>query len=463
MNAKKKTLSFALACLMIIMTFGAAIPAFAVSGINPIACKIQGGDSYDSLSSAIAAAKDNDVIILEESGDYDKEYKTSGQYNIMFDDTYMPAKTITIKAEIPVNLRIINGGIVVNKACTINFENINFIQDNKEVTGNTQVMYSPRNASCNVTFTNCSFTFDGDVGANGANRKGYFDHLTNNDGGVLNMNNCVINCNETTAVNPIFSCYNDAKAIKINLNDVTVNVKNDNTPIFRLYTKMTVNIFGNTTFNYVGGETPEAATNIFTQNSSAANRRGGTVNVFNGMTYGVYAAPVLAAGAAIRTVNPSGLRFIAKRTNENAVCGFMLAKYVENIDVNDIGNYKKVEISDSTKFSGDGTYMLSLVNIPDHTQQFAVRAYAEYTAWSVDNNGTLVEAKVNVYSAFDAENNVRSISQVADLIVEEAKAHTTADEVYKYEVGENMYSRYTKSQYDYIVENFATKESVTPV
>ena len=140
----------------------------------------------------------------------------------------------------------------------------------------------------------------------------------------------------------------------------------------------------------------------------------------------------------------------------------MLAKYVENIDVNDISNYKKVKISDSTKFSDDGTYMLSLVGIPDHTQQFAVRAYAEYTAWSVDNNGTLVEAKVNVYSAFDAENNVRSISQVADLIVEEAKAHTTADEVYKYEVGENMYSRYTKSQYDYIVENFATKESVTP-
>ena len=462
MNAKKKTLSFALACLVIIMTFSAAIPAFAVNSIDPISCKIQDGDSYDSLSSAIAAASDNDVIILEESGDYDKEYNTSGQYNIMFNDTYMPAKTITIKAETPVDLRIVNGGIVVTKACTINFENINFIQDNTEVTGNTQVMYSPRNASCNVTFTNCSFTFDGDVGASGTIRKGYFDHLTNSDGGVLSMNNCVINCNETTAVNPIFSCYNDAKAIRINLNDVTVNVKNDNTPIFRLYTKMTVNIFGNTTFNYVGGETPVAATNIFVQNSSAANRQGGTVNVFNGMTYGVYAAPVLADGAAIRTVDPSGLRFTAKRTNENAVCGFLLARW--NVDVTDktfdtVASYENQAID---TFSDDGTYMLSLVGIPDNTQKFAVRAYAEYTAWSVNNNDTPVEAKITVYSAFDAENNVRSINQVADLIVEEAKAHTTADEVYKYEVGENMYSRYTKSQYDYIVTNYATKENTAP-
>ena len=97
--------------------------------------------------------------------------------------------------------------------------------------------------------------------------------------------------------------------------------------------------------------------------------------------------------------------------------------------------------------------MLSLVELPDITEKFAARAYAEYTVG---------DGIVTVYSAFDAENNVRSINQVADLIVEEAKAHTTADEVYKYEVGENMYSRYTKSQYDYIVTNYATKENTAP-
>ncbi|MBQ8818390.1 MAG: hypothetical protein IJZ83_07415 [Clostridia bacterium] len=430
MNNKKKILSFALACLMIVMTFSAAIPAFAEIYI----CQI-GETPYTDLDAAFEAATAGQTV--EILTDITVEKINTANKNAF---TVKPAESVTggrVKLTLTSDSIVSSGSTTANN---ITFENIDFVQPSTS----TNAIVHTRGGSV-YTFDNCTFEVGGYSQSMGAH------FVAGQNGGTLAMNDCEIEYNGADTTNVMFASQNDAWSYIVNINNVSVSAASVAKVMFRLCTKMTVNVYGITSFDSNGGDMFIEAT--FQNN---LGRHGGTVNVFNGMTYGVYGAPVLADGAAIRTVAPAGLRFTAKRVNANASCGFLLAKYGNEFDANVISGYHKEEI---TNFADDGTYMLSLVGIPDNTQQFAVRAYAEYTAWSVDNNGTPVEAKINVYSAFDADKNVRSINQVADLIVEEAKAHTTAEGVYKYEVGENMYSRYTKTQYDYIVANFATKEN----
>ncbi|MBR4014407.1 MAG: hypothetical protein IKJ00_08970, partial [Clostridia bacterium] len=172
-------------------------------------------------------------------------------------------------------------------------------------------------------------------------------------------------------------------------------------------------------------------------------------------------------GAAIRMVEGSnGLRFTATGTNADATYGFMLARYADlnskNCDFS-VGDMKAADIkyliqeipAEKLIENQDGTvtFMLSLIGIPEVTEEFAVRAFVKYSIGA---------STAYVFSDFDGSKNIRSIRTVANSIVEEAKAHTTADDVCKYNVGENMYSRYTKSHYDLIVKEYAGETVLTP-
>lgn len=437
MNAKKKTLSFALACLMIIMTFSAAIPAFAETTFATLGekdaamvndgyvCRI--GDTLETakyfkylsmndesmtglnsdnkgskyLETAVGQDKSDTIVLLtdittvkasQSTGNSSKGMVQSYRNNITIDGN---GHKYTCYA-----------GFTAVQGKKITVKNLDIILTGAEVFGSAN--------KGTITFQGCTFTAE----SGGHNDNGYFAFYNTSSMIKIIDSTFTINEQKVAAVtsNTIFKATTNNHSIV--LNNFKMNIPSSLSAVNKLAvaTECTVNLF------------------------DAGNALG-------------YAAPSIVDGAAIRTADPEGLRFTANNAGTTAnAYGFALAKYTEGFDANNVGNYKKVTI-DAEDIAVDGTYMLSLVELPDITEKFAARAYAEYTVG---------DGIVTVYSAFDAENNVRSINQVADLIVEEAKAHTTADEVYKYEVGENMYSRYTKSQYDYIVENFATKENVTP-
>ena len=88
------------------------------------------------------------------------------------------------------------------------------------------------------------------------------------------------------------------------------------------------------------------------------------------------------------------------------------------------------------------TYNAALTNLPEDqfVTDFAARAYAVYT---VDGK------EYTVYSDFNETDNVRNISDVA--AVARADTQTGSDEIYRYEVAEGVWSRYTKSQYDLLL------------
>lgn len=418
MNTKKKILSFALACLMIVMTFSATIPAFAEVKATDV-CKI-GDTGYATLYDAILNSESGDTITILKDCSYDKEYNTTGQYNMMLDTAYGVAANdvLTIESEQGETYKVtmVNGGIVSTVACTVTFNNIDFVQDNTGVEGNTQAIVSPRKAST-FTFNNCSFSFDGYRGDGTSSvLDAYFNTL--NSGGTLNMNNCDIYCNEVDSASPIFGAYASSVWFNVNLNSVNVKVKNANTPVFLLHhyangtpvKKMTANIFGDTNFIYVDNTGAESEhTNIFA-GTGHSSRKGGTVNIFNGRTYGIYAAPALEDGASIR-ISEQGLRFtIADVSNLGATYGMLFAKDSDTWNNTTFVLDAEKTVSASADGTGlnDTSYNMVLTGATLN-QKYAARAYAQYSGF----NG----ATITVYSAFDATKNVRSMSNIANYIV----------------------------------------------
>ncbi len=166
--------------------------------------------------------------------------------------------------------------------------------------------------------------------------------------------------------------------------------------------------------------------------------------------------PTMVAGASVRIVEGSnGIRFTSTLDNKAAMdvrYGTLIAKKselgsvdftVEAMTATGV-KFANIVATEEGTVAGDAvnTYNAALTNLPEDqfVTDFAARAYAVYT---VDGK------EYTVYSDFNETDNVRNISDVA--AVARADTQTGSDEIYRYEVAEGVWSRYTKSQYDLLL------------
>ena len=173
----------------------------------------------------------------------------------------------------------------------------------------------------------------------------------------------------------------------------------------------------------------------------------------------------MAVGASVRIVpdaeNSNGLRFTSTLVN-NATPTRYGTLIVKAADLGDTEftiaaltaaniKFANIAATEEGTVKGDDktTYNAALVNLPDaeFTTEFAARAYAVYTV-----NGE----EYIVYSDFSKTDNIRSLTDVAEAALADTKS--TQSEEYCYEVGENTYSPYTKTQYE-LLRNYAAKKN----
>jgi len=308
MNTKKKFLSFALACLMIAMTFSAAIPVFAADNVAKIFTGVtddtpDGYRYYSVLDDAFEAAQAEQTVEILKDVTID-EIKTGH------------SRAFTVKPETGldyVTITLTKDSIVTPSVDTpnnITFQNIKFIQSNKQTDGttdNTAVFVHVRGNST-YTFNDCTFTssvvpswsgYESLFIAHGGKK----NNVQYNTSGILNMNDCVINYQNENSDIPMFSVNTDTYTFEVNLNGVEINAAGNN-PIFRMCSTMTVNIMGKTTVSN--------GTGAFIEKAIKSGKDGGTINILNGKTYGGFEAPQLKDGASVRTTEgSSGIRFTA--------------------------------------------------------------------------------------------------------------------------------------------------------
>lgn len=166
--------------------------------------------------------------------------------------------------------------------------------------------------------------------------------------------------------------------------------------------------------------------------------------------------PTMLVGASVRIVEGSnGIRFTSTLDNKAAMdvrYGTLIAKKselgsvdftVEAMTATGV-KFANIVATEEGTVAGDAvnTYNAALTNLPEDqfVTDFAARAYAVYT---VDGK------EYTVYSDFNETDNVRNISDVAAMA--RADTQTGSDEIYRYEVAEGVWSRYTKSQYDLLL------------
>ena len=373
MNTKKKFLSFALACLILAMTFSAAVPVFAADAV----CKI-GDTEYTSFSDALTAAVAGDVVELLKDIEVDKIRTSNTNAFTVRSAIVSSGKTVNAKITLKTDSIVSNGSTNANK---ITFENIDFIQPST----NPNSVINGRGGSV-YTFNNCQ----------------------SSAGATIYMNDCAITYIGSDTTNAMFASFNDMYKSVINLNNVSVTAPSTKT-MFRLCSKMTVNIMGDTTLDNNGG----------TLFAEGTKNKGGTVNIYNGVTYGAYTAPALEKGASIR-ISSKGLRFSLANASDLSSAteyGMLFAKSSDSLNNS---TFIPADTNSGLVAAENGkTKMVLVGDNAGITTEYAARAYAQYT----DCGG----ATITVYSSFNAEDNVRSMSGIANYIVDnDASSYETA-------------------------------------
>lgn len=228
--------------------------------------------------------------------------------------------------------------------------------------------------------------------------------------------------------------------------------------VFNLLGKASVSVPGGTLLNAFSVETTYNRAD--STNFEAATEKSGSK-----LTTNYIATPKMEFGASVRIVpdaeNSNGLRFTSTLVN-NATPTRYGTLIVKAADLGDTEftiaaltaaniKFANIAATEEGTVKGDDktTYNAALVNLPDaeFTTEFAARAYAVYTV-----NGE----EYIVYSDFSKTDNIRSLTDVAEAALADTKP--TQSEEYCYEVGENTYSPYTKTQYE-LLRNYAAKKN----
>ncbi len=446
MNTKKKFLSFALACLMLTLTFSATIPVFAADA-NAVA-RI-GSTTYTNLDTAFEAATAGQTVELLKSEITVDKMNTANTAAF----TVKPVAGLD-----SVKIMMTDDSIVSSsssKANNITFENINFEQTAKKSNGetdNTAVLVQVRGNST-YTFNRCTFTSSVLPNWESNGQTGNFASLFIANGtstyavcGILNLNDCVIDYQNETSSISMFSVHNDGFTFEVNINNTQINVAG-NQPIFRMSSKMTVNMTGNTTVKNNGGDyTGSFITEAIYNN---AGRHGGTINILNGKTYGGFEAPTFVEGASVRTTAGSnGLRFKASLpasviANEDVTEYGMLFARTASVS----GEFTETALADGTYIMSkadtaktvDGVFTFALTGIAeaDYNTMYSARAYAKYNS---------CKATILVYSTYTVADNSRSLAGVAKMATEDFSPTYDAENGYICKIADGKYSPYDKNQ-----------------
>lgn len=364
----------------------------------------------------------------------------------------------------------------VNRGTTITFKNCNFAGDNcKEQYGYILMTddYAGDNVTTTVKIEGGTYNFrSGGCGISaGAAYANLLDVELKNctitaTGGLtyragnVTVDNVKFNYNSTATIQRVFRSHKSGTIkllgsetfIKENNKSIFDVSENNQTSSIKVYIDKGVELQG---ASLVALNGTNSRLSIYTQEESFFTKTTDN-SVYK------YTAPTMINGASIRIDEQnSGLRFSANfdNTTADAVSYGMILTKAENLAngaefTHALGD-KCVDQPATDGIDGN-RYNVAICGIEsdNYTTKYAARAYATY------QYGTSKNATVTVYSEFDAtdstvegKGNVRSIQDVADAALSDIKTQKTemGDGFhYEHKLDNGTYSRYTKEQYEAI-------------
>lgn len=490
---KKKILSLALACLMIMTAIVTAIPVFA-----------------DTFTTDAAAVEGGMVCRIGEegTGTYYSDFKTaysavavSGGTITLIDDVSITGKTsfknsnskdkkITITGGKEHTLSFENGGFVIDSA------NTEFIIENLTLKRYLSVYNPDAFMQCrynsSMTFNNVDFVLETVSGVT-VNNLTYLFRTQGTSGATntITLNNCSVTGNVVAKGDDgcnfvLFGAHNSYLGIQnMVLNNVKVDIKGDhvnaiggfnydhstsapqnaaNIGTFTLKGNTTVSVDGDAvvrmglyTINIEDTASLNTTANMFASGAKSACKYV-NVNVTSTATtpFGTYTAPTLEAGASVRTTEGSnGLRFTANYTGNAAEYGIIAAATADTLTSSTfttaLGSSKYVKAAstdDDFKMADDGSTYNIVLKGAVTTNSYSARAYATY---NIGNGVT-----VTVYSAYTEADNARTMKYVATAALADVKTEAELQEMDSAEAAKYMckitddgatkYSRYSEAQ-----------------
>ena len=485
---KKKILSLALACLMIMTAIVTAIPVFADTFTTDAAaveggmvCRIgeegeEGTTYYNDFATAYSATASGDTITIINDVTYGSTSNSNNNLQLNNDSGKGINAVLTIKSEATGDDRptftIVNGGFIVgngaSQSCKMTIENLIIEQDVAHMdfskSGTNSQAIAQIRGNCVLTFNNCDITVPGIRNANASGIGGFLNFGTGNDRsrGTLNMSSCTMNFTNTEYVSttsggastkPAFVFQGNVTGT-INLTDVTIKSASE-MRVFSLLSKWIVNLNGTNTFELTDKDA-NATSEIFAPyNNSATNAAskisnvkvnvngpiisnaetliasdlsGTTFNVTSGNAFGDYTAPTLEAGASVRTTEGSnGLRFTANYTGNATEYGIIAAATADTLTSNTF-----TTALDSSKYVKAASTEEGFMKADDGTYNIVLKgavttnSYSAraYATYNIGNGVT-----VTVYSAYTEADNARTMKYVATAALADVKTEVELQEM----------------------------------
>ena len=481
MNTKKKFLSFALACLMLALTFSAAIPVFAQTqeeldaekAKEGYVCRI-GETYYKYFSICHDAAIENNVAYANTAVGQDR------------------AETIVLIADITTQTRSdgsagnqTKGGVIQASRNAINIDGnghtYNCVDGFKAYKYNITVknlnmnligggcfgMVQPNSGSKpTITFENCNFTV---ASSAFRNKDGYFSKFATGESSIIIKGSAnkqsIVTIEKTDTTLPLIYSANDTDRLNITLEYVNFDVSTaSNMKVIDIGKGGNINVSNSTLKSKnvsalsIGAVDGTATTSTVNVNNSTVASEADSIVSFSGNQHTVrllgntnlgLTAPTFVAGASVRTTAGSnGLRFKAS----------LPASVIANEDVTEYGMLFARTASVSSEFTetalADGTYIMSkadtaktvdgvftfaLTDIAEdnYNTMYSARAYVKYSRG---------DATVIVYSTYTADDNSRSLAGVAKMATEDFKTTYDAENGYICKISDGKYSPYDKNQ-----------------
>ena len=466
MNTKKKFLSFALACLMLALTFSAAIPVFAQTqeeldaekAKEGYVCRI-GETYYKYFSLCDQKAIDDGVSYTETAiGQHNANTITlianittgKGGTNQSSDSVARPSSGVIQSHKSAINVDG-NGHTYTCKAGfkvtrhPITISNLNMVLIDNECFGYVQRTTGGSN-NFTLTFTDCNFT----IGKTACRP----------DGGYFS-----VTIENTDATIPLIAVPSNSSHINITLDNVYFDVSAaSNMKVIDIGKGGNVNVSNSTLKSKnvsalsIGAVDGTATTSTVNVNNSTVASEADSIVSFSGDQHTVrllgntnlgLTAPTFVAGASVRTTAGSnGLRFKASMpasiiANGGVTEYGMLFARTASVS----GEFVETALTEGTYIMSaadkiktvDGVFTFALTDIVEdnYNTMYSARAYVKYSRG---------DATVIVYSTYTVADNSRSLAGVAKMATEDFKTTYDAENGYICKIEDGKYSPYDKDQ-----------------
>ena len=490
MNTKKKFLSFALACLMLALTFSAAIPVFAQTQAELDAekakegyvCRI-GETYYKYFSLCDQKAIDDGVSYTETAiGQHNADTITliadittgRGGTNQSAESVARPSSGVIQSHKSAINVDgnghtyTCKAGFKVTKY-PITISNLNMVLIGDECFGYVQRTTGGSN-NFTLTFTDCNFT----IGKTACRSDGGYFLAT---GTINNLSTCnlviqgsndkksTVTIENTDATIPLIAVPSNSSPINITLDNVYFDVSTaSNMKVIDIGKGGNISVSNSTLKSKnvsalsIGAVDGTATTSTVNVNNSTVASEADSIVSFSGNQHTVrllgntnlgLTAPTLVAGASVRTTAGSnGLRFKASMpasiiANGGVTEYGMLFARTASVS----GEFVETALAEGTYIMSaadktktvDGVFTFALTDIAEdnYNTMYSARAYVKYSRG---------DATVIVYSTYTVADNSRSLAGVAKMATEDFKTTYDAENGYICKIEDGKYSPYDKDQ-----------------